>query len=123
MRLLLDENLPLSLGPLLAGRSGWDVVHVRQLGLKSAPDTEVLARAELERRVLVSADTDFGTLLAASAAAGPSVVLLRTGSGRRAEQVARLLIANLPPLTDELARGAMVVMTDQRIRVRRLPIG
>jgi predicted nuclease of predicted toxin-antitoxin system len=123
MRLLLDENLPISLGPLLAERAGWDVVHVRELGLKSAPDTEVLARAELDGRVLVSADTDFGTLLAASAAPGPSVVLLRIGSGRQAEKVARLPIANLPPLTDELSRGAMVVMTDQRIRVRRLPIG
>ena len=123
MRLLLDENLPISLGPLLAKRAGWDVVHVRQLGLKSDPDTEVLARAELDGRVLVSADTDFGTLLAASGAPGPSVVLLRIGSGRQAEQVARLLIANLPPLTDDLSRGAMVVMTDQRIRVRRLPIG
>jgi predicted nuclease of predicted toxin-antitoxin system len=123
MRLLLDENLPISLGPLLTKRAGWDVVHVRQLGLKSAPDTEVLARAERDGRVLVSADTDFGTLLASSGAPGPSVVLLRIGSGRQAEQVARLLIANLPPLTDDLSRGAMVVMTDQRIRVRRLPIG
>jgi predicted nuclease of predicted toxin-antitoxin system len=108
---------------LLAERAGWDVVHVRELGLKSTPDTEVLARAELDGRVLVSAETDFGTLLAASADPGLSVVLLRIGSGRQPEQVARLLIANLPPLTDELWRGAMVVMTDQRIRVRRLPIG
>ena len=82
MRLMLDENLPGSLGTLLAERAGWDVAHVRQLGLESAPDTEVLAKAELERWALVSADTDFGTLLAASAAAGPSVVLVRTGQAQ-----------------------------------------
>jgi hypothetical protein len=43
---------------------------------------------------------DRGIELVASAAPGPWVVLLRIGSGRQAEQVARLLIANLPPFTD-----------------------
>lgn len=105
MRLLLDENLPAALAGLLAERAGWDVTHVGQIGMKSA------------------SDTDFGTLLASSGASGPSVVLLRIGSGRRAEQLAGLLMANLPPLTNDLVGGAMVVITDQRVRVRRLPIG
>lgn len=60
MRLLLDENLPISLGPLLAEQAGWDVVHVRQLGLKSTPDTEVLARAELDGRGTGSFDLNSG---------------------------------------------------------------
>jgi predicted nuclease of predicted toxin-antitoxin system len=123
MRLLLDENLPVSLAGLLHQASGWDVEHVRGLGMKSASDPEVLSRAGGDGRILVSADTDFGTLLAASGASGPSVVLLRIGSGRRPEQLAGLLMANLPPVAEDLAGGAMVVITDQRVRVRRLPIG
>lgn len=90
--------------------------------MKSALDTQVLARAAQDERILVSADTDFGTLLASSKAPAPSVVLLRVGSGRRAEVLAGLLMANLPPLAADLAEGAMVVITDQRVRVRRLPI-
>ena len=38
---------------------------------------EVLAGAAREQRVLVTTDTDFGTILALSGAAGPSVMLLR----------------------------------------------
>ena len=87
------------------------------------PGPDVLARTLQDGRVLVSADTDFGTLLVISRSRGPSVVLLRIGSGRRAEALAGLLLANLPPLADDLARGAMVVITDKRVRVRRLPIG
>lgn len=34
-----------------------------------------------------------------------------------------MLVANLPPLRDHLPDGAMVVITDQRVGVRRLPIG
>lgn len=121
MRLLLDENLPVFLADLLHG-AGWDAVHVRNLGMAAASDSEILARAVRDERVLVSADTDFGTLLAASRSAGPSVVLLRIGSGRRAGQLAALLKANLPPLHEDLHDGAMIVITDQRVRVRRLPI-
>jgi hypothetical protein len=53
----------------------------------------------VDQPVFVGSD-DRGIELVASAAPGPWVVLLRIGSGRQAEQVARLLIANLPPLTD-----------------------
>jgi len=91
--------------------------------MRSATDPEVLARAVHGSRVLVSADTDFGTLLAASGSSVPSVVLLRISSGRRAEQLAGLLVANLPPVAEELRAGAVVVITDERVRVRRLPIG
>ena len=123
MRLLLDENLPVSLAGLLVRIAGWDVAHVRDLGMASSPDPDVPARAARDERVLVSADTDFATLLAASGASGPSIVLLRIGAGRRPERLAGLLVANLPPLAGDLAGGAMVVTTDQRVRVRRLPIG
>lgn len=40
--------------------AGHDAVHVTALGLAGHIDDEVLAAARRERRVLVSADTDFG---------------------------------------------------------------
>lgn len=81
MKFLVDQNL----SPLVAAglcEAGHDAVHTRDLGLQEASDTVVLARASHERRIVVSADTDFGTLLAASRADGPSVVLVRRPSER-----------------------------------------
>ena len=93
------------------------------LGLRAASDDVVLSAACDDHRVLVSADTDFGALLAASHGPGPSVVLVRRIVGRRVHELAGILIANLPQVEEDLRDGSIVVIRDDSIRVRRLPIG
>lgn len=122
MRLLLDNNLSPRLVGVFAD-AGWDVVHIRALGLHAAPDHVVLETARRDTRILVSADTDFGALLASSHAIGPSVVLVRRVIGRRVADLAGILIANLPPIEDDLVRGSIVVIGDDSLRIRSLPIG
>ena len=82
----------------------------------------MLARASQERRIVILADTDFGTLLAGSRADGPSVVLVRRPSDRSAREVLALILANLDAAADALADGAIVVLEADRVRVRRLPL-
>jgi len=121
VRLLLDQNL----SPLLAEQlvtAGHDAVHVRSLGMSAASDVTILDEAAAASRVLVSADTDFGELLARTNAGTPSVLLLRRQDHRRAAQVAELLLLNLPTVAEDLDAGAIVVLDDDRIRVRRLPL-
>lgn len=90
MRFLLDNNLSPALVELLSD-AGHDAVHLRPYGMQSAPDIHVLERARDERRFLVSADTDFGALLARHRLHVPSVILIRRITDRRAEAIARLL--------------------------------
>lgn len=122
MRVLLDNNLSPRLAKLL-GAAGWDVVHIGALGLRAASDKIVLRTAHDDGRVLVSADTDFGALLAASHEPGPSVVLVRRIADRRVEDPTRILLANLPPLEDDLSHGCIVVIGEDSLRIRLLPIG
>lgn len=120
MKLLIDESLQHDLARILTD-AGHDAVHVADLGLRGTTDDEVLSRAAADGRIVVSADTDFGTLLALSGAPGPSVVLLRR-AGRRAADRARTLLAVLVLVDEQLSRGAVVTVEQTRLRIRELPI-
>lgn len=64
VRFLIDNALPPRLAELLK-QAGYDAARVRDYEMHAAGDGEILERAREEGRVIVSADTDFGTILAA----------------------------------------------------------
>ncbi len=71
---------------------------------------------------MVSADTDFGTLLAARTVRKPSVIRFRGPGSRKPEALARALLSNLSQLAEALAIGSIVTFEPSRVRVRALPI-
>ena len=115
--------MPLSptLAAWLADR-GHDAVHATDLGLHSATDAGIMARAKLEARTVITADLDYPHLLALAGATEPSVILFRDGDWSEADVTARMREV-LASLTEAEIAQSIVVVDRSRLRRRRLPIG
>jgi len=121
VKLLLDANLSPEVGRRLK-EAGHDAIHVADIGLLTANDPEILQAAMKEERILLTADSDFGALLALGSLASPSVLLLRSADHLRPSEQAELITANLPQIAENLEMGAIASLTRDRLRVRELPI-
>jgi predicted nuclease of predicted toxin-antitoxin system len=121
IRFLIDNALSPALAEALRG-AGHDAVHVRDRQMGAASDQAIFDLAQRERRVIVSADTDFGTILAQRKAAEPSVILFRRNTGRRPTVQFELLMKNLHQIANALESGSVVVIEADRIRIRALPL-
>jgi predicted nuclease of predicted toxin-antitoxin system len=121
VKFLIDSSLSPTIARGLK-QAGHDAVHLRSYGMQSASDMEVFRLAADQDRILISADTDFGTLLALWHDKKPSVLLLHHPQKSPQSQLS-LLLANLPTIEEALEQGSIVILKATRIRIRSLPIG
>ena len=121
MKFLVDN----ALSPIIAKglrEAGFEAIHVRDIGMHSASDIVIFEYASQNDQIIISADTDFGTLLALRQYSKPSVILFRYTNKRPQSQLS-LLISNITEIKNALVSGSIVVFEDNRIRIRTLPIG
>jgi predicted nuclease of predicted toxin-antitoxin system len=102
--------------------AGHDAAHVRDSGIADASDDVVMAAAAKDRRVLITRNGDFTRMLARSRGSGPSILLLRSTTKERPEELADWIIAALRDHRTALIEGAIVVLLDDGTRVANLPI-
>jgi predicted nuclease of predicted toxin-antitoxin system len=122
MRFLVDN----AISPIVAKslqNVGHDAIHVREYGLQAAEDWVLFERAEKEKRIIISADTDFAFLLASRKTNSPSVILFRKRAERNPLLQIDLLLLNLTDsICIQLEMGCILIIEQERIRIRTLPL-
>ena len=120
LKILIDMNLsPVWVSVLR--KHGWQAVHWSTVGDPSASDKEIMNWAVAHQYVVFTHDLDFGTMLALSQGAGPSVIQIRT-EDTLPDHLESSVIAALNQHESDLSAGALVVVDEGRSRVRVLPI-
>lgn len=120
MQFVLDMGISPLAGQWLRDR-GHTAVHVLEFGYSRASDASILNWAATNNRIVLTHDLDFGALMAASHAAVPSVIIFRLANMRPLNVIAYLDLV-LSRHEAALHEGAIISLTERKIRVRPLPI-
>ena len=120
MKFLVDMGLAQSTVSFLRAQ-GHDAVHLRDQGLQRIEDQEIVDKALVESRVILTHDLDFGRIVATSHASMPSVITFRLDD-MRYTQINKYLTTVLDRFAEQIEMGALVSVTDGGIRMRPLPV-
>ena len=120
MNFLLDMGLAQRTA-LFLRTQGYDAIHLREQGLQRLADEQIIQKALAEDRIILTHDLDFSRIVALSRGQYPSVITFRLAD-MRAPAVNQYLQEVLARFAAELTAGALISITEQTIRVRKLPI-
>ena len=117
MKIKLDENLPLQIGPELQAL-GHEVHALDVEGLSGCADDELWQAAQSEGRLLITQDLDFSDIRAFVPGKHHGLLLIRLRFPSREALIARLVDVFRTETVSSWTR-CFVVVTERKIRVRR----
>ncbi len=120
MKILIDMNLSPEWVTVLE-RHGYEALHWIEVGDPRAPDSTIMDWAKTNGYIVFTHDLDFGDLLAATRAKGPSVIQVRT-QDVTPEYLEPLIVSALKQYQVSLEEGALIVVNKKKMRARILPI-
>jgi predicted nuclease of predicted toxin-antitoxin system len=121
MKFLVDMNLSPDWVKFLA-ESDFEAVHWSDVGPGDALDIELMRWAAEHDHIVLTADLDFGALLAVVRHKRPSVVQLRSDN-LSPSVIGEAALAAIRQSKEELLAGALMSVDIARARLRILPLG
>lgn len=120
MKFIADMNISPQTIEILKER-GYIIKRVTEILESNAGDEEIIDLALSEESTIITQDLDFSYLLAKRSMSKPSIVTLRINIVKPV-RVAKILEIVLPQVESELNKGSIVIVEEERIRIRKLPI-
>ncbi len=120
MNFLADMGVSLSTTEWLLN-SGHSAIHVKDIGMKRASDADIIEYATIHDMIILTFDLDFGSLMASLQQQYPSVILFRLKNATP-QNVNKRLEDVLESSEGSLAKGAIIIVENEKHRIRLLPI-
>ena len=120
MKVLIDMNLSPAWVSVLE-EEGHIASHWSTIGSLDASDRDILLWAKVKGYVLFTHDLDFGAILAATQAEGPSVIQIRA-QDVSPDHAKNLLLNIVNKFSENLLQGALISVDEEKSRVRLLPL-
>lgn len=120
MKILIDMNLSPDWVEHFR-REQIESVHWSQVGDPAASDKTIIEWARTNDHFLLTHDLDFGRILALTKANGPSVIQIRA-QDVLPQSLGTIVFATIRKYENHLNNGALLVIDENRSRVRILPI-
>lgn len=117
MKFLVDESTGVKISQHLS-QLGHDSFCVAEKFL-GVSDEEVLRKAEKEKRILITNDKDFSTLIFYYKMESQGVILLRLKDDSIGNKIR--VIENLLANHSDQIKGNFLIVSDDKVRVRKLP--
>jgi len=121
MKFLVDMALSPKTVDFLKNK-GYNAVRINEVFEgRGINDKRIFDYARENNYCIITADLDFGELLAFSQSKNPSTIILRL-EDPRISNINKILMNSLPKITQAIAEGSIIIIQDKKIRIRELPI-
>lgn len=118
LRILLDQNIPFEIKSWLQHqRPEWIVESTRELGFSTKPDSFLYQWAIEHKSIIITFDEDFADARLHALGQHHGVIRLRTWP-TTVEKTKEALMHLLQQIPDNDLRGALVIIDNQKIRIR-----
>ena len=120
MNILIDMNLSPEWVRVLED-AGLNAIHWSSIGKPNAQDEEIFEYAKNNGFVIFTHDLDFGSILAATNAAYPSVLQVRV-QDVTPQYLSHFVISALNQFKEQLDAGSLITIDEKKSRARILPL-
>lgn len=118
MKIVLDEDLPRSLGTALK-QLGHEIFDIRDYGLRGKSDKEIFEFARQQKAVLFSGDLGFANILQFPLGSHFGITILRFPNEMLTGAINNAVALLMEKILEEDFSGNLIIFSPMRMRIRR----
>ncbi len=118
LKFVVDEDVPRSTSKILRDR-GFEVLDVRDCGLRGKSDEEIFEFAQKEEAVILTADMGFGNIMHFPIGSHSGIIIARFPNEVSTSELNRQINIMFDDLAEDDFRRNLVIFQPGQIRIRR----